>query len=58
MDEIFAFIMIAWLIAGSIGAIDNALFQTPDNRIVKMCTEKGYLNVGQVRITCSVDKKD
>ena len=58
MDEFFATILAIWLVAASWGAVDNMMLQTPDTRILKMCSEKGYLNVRQERITCSVDKKD
>lgn len=58
MDELFGLIFVAWVVAASWGTVDNLMLQTPDARIIKMCSTKGYLNVGQERITCSVDKKD
>lgn len=58
MDELVSTLFVAcWLVCATVGTIDNFLGQTPDNRIIKMCKEKGYLNVKQERVTCSVDHK-
>jgi hypothetical protein len=57
MEEILAFIIAIWFIVASVMAIDNALFQTPDKRIIAQCKEQGYVAVKQTIVKCSIEKE-
>ena len=56
MDDFFGFFFAVWFAASTFGAINNMIAQTPDKRIITMCESKGYVNIGQTVISCSIEK--
>lgn len=46
----------AYIVITTVGAINNVFFQTSDEKIVRLCRDRGYLNIGQDRIKCSLEE--